>query len=141
MIGVFALWRCGGRRRPTGWRRRLSAVIVALVGALNGLLQPTIGATGPLLSPAFKAAIRDHPAFVLAFAQVFNHSAKIIVFGLAGLAWSEHTGMMIVGIIGVVVGTRIGSQWMRRVDARLLTGLFAAAVTAGALRLLLGWVL
>ena len=115
----------------------------ALVGALNGLLQPTIGATGPLLSPAFKAATRDHPAFVatFAFAQVFNHSAKIVVFGLAGLAWSEHTGMMIVGIIGVVVGTRIGSQWMRRVDARLLNGLFAAAVTAGALRLLLGWVL
>ncbi len=115
----------------------------ALVGALNGLLQPTIGATGPLLSPAFKAATRDHPAFVatFAFAQVFNHSAKIVVFGLAGLAWSEHSGMMIVGIIGVVVGTRIGSQWMRRVDARLLDGLFAAAVTAGAFRLLLGWVL
>ena len=48
---------------------------------------------------------------------------------------------LIVGIIGGVVGTRIGSQWMRRVDARLLDGLFAAAVTAGALRLLLGWVL
>ena len=95
------------------------------------------------MSPAFKAATRDHPAFVatFAFAQVFNHLAKIVVFGLAGLAWSEHTGMMIVGIIGVVVGTRIGSQWMRRVDARLLDGLFAAAVTAGALRLLLGWVL
>ena len=84
----------------------------ALVGALNGLLQPTIRATGPLLSPAFKAATRGHPAFVatFTFAQVFNHSAKIIVFGLAGLAWSEHTGMMIIGIIDVVVGTRIGSQ-------------------------------
>ena len=49
-----------------------------LAGALNGLLQPAIGATGPLMSPAFKAATRDYPAFVatFAFVQMFNHSAK-----------------------------------------------------------------
>jgi uncharacterized membrane protein YfcA len=49
--------------------------------------------------------------------------------------------MMIVGVIGVIIGTRIGSRWTRQADARLLDGLFSAAVTAGALQLLLGWVL
>ena len=116
------------------------------VCARQALSKPRNAERGPgdarrLLGARCAAAALASFVATFAFAQVFNHSAKIVVFGLAGLAWSEHTGMMIVGIIGVVVGTRIGSQWMRRVDARLLDGLFAAAVTAGALRLLLGWVL
>lgn len=142
VIGVFALvavwWPAATKwLAPSPGRGNR----FALVGVLNGLLQPTIGATGPLISPAFKAATRDHPSFVgtFAFAQVFNHLAKIVVFGFAGLAWSDHAPMMAVGIVGVVIGTRVGSRWMRRADPKVLNGLFKAAVTAGALRLILGW--
>ncbi len=112
----------------------------AAVGVLNGILQPTIGATGPLLAPAFRTATSDHVSFVstFAFAQVFNHLAKIVVFGVAGLAWSEHGPTMAVGVVGVVVGTRIGSRWLRRLDPDVLTVVFRLAVTAGAFRLIGG---
>jgi uncharacterized membrane protein YfcA len=70
MIGVFTLvavwWPAA-----TSWLARAPGRgnRFALVGALDGLLQPAIGATGPLMSPAFKAATRDHPAFVATFAS------------------------------------------------------------------------
>lgn len=142
VIGCFALvavwWPAATRWvAPTPGRGNR----FALVGVLNGIIQPTIGATGPLISPAFKTAARDHPSFVGTFAaaQMFNHSAKILVFGLAGLAWSEHWPTMAVGIVGVIVGTRVGSRWMRSADPKTLDTVFKVVVTAGALRLILGW--
>ncbi len=141
VIGGFALvavwWPAATRwLAPTPGRGNR----FALVGVLNGILQPTIGATGPLLAPAFRAATAGHVEFVstFAFAQVFNHLAKILVFGIAGLAWSEHGPMMAIGVVGVVVGTRVGSRWLRRLDPDTLTVVFRLAVTAGAVRLIGG---
>ena len=110
----------------------------ALVGAVAGVTNPTIGAAGPLFAPAFRAATRDHVRFVATFsvAQVINHLAKVAVFAVAGFAWSDHWPMIAVAWVGVVAGTRVGARYLRRADPVLLDRLFKAAVTLGALRLL-----
>ncbi len=143
LVGAFALlavWWPSATAwlapRPGGGSR------FALVGAVAGLTNPTIGAPGPLLAPAFRAATTDHVRFVATFsvAQVLNHTAKIIVFAVAGFAWGEYWPMIVVGALGVILGTRLGTRFLRRADPDMLTILFKVAVTAGALRLLIGWV-
>lgn len=139
VVGVFALlavwWPAA-----TAWLaprgggvRRLS-----LVGAVAGLLNPTIGATGPLLAPAFRTVTRDHVGFVATFSlvQTINHLAKVAVFGVAGFVWSDHLPMIVVASVGVVVGTRVGARYIRRFDPVLLGRVFQLAATAGAARLL-----
>ncbi len=115
----------------------------AIVGAFSGFVNPTVGAAGPLLAPAFRTATKDHVSFVGTFAvgQVLSHVVKVAVFAVAGYAWADNLGMIVVGAVGVVVGTRVGSRWLRRFDPALLTRLFKVAVTAGALRLIFAWVL
>ena len=140
-VGVFALvatwWPAATAwlaPRGNGDRRRF-----ALVGAVAGISNPTLGAPGPLLAPAFRAATTSHVAMVatFAFAQVLNHSVKVLVFAVAGLAWRDHLELLMVAWVGVIVGTRIGARFLGRVRPEVLTALFRLAVTAGAVRLVL----
>ncbi len=139
LIGVFALvavwWPAATNwlaPRPGGGKR------FALVGVVAGVTNPPIGAVGPLIAPAFKTATRDHITFVATFAvaQVMNHTAKILVFGIAGFAFREHTPMILVGVVGVIVGTRVGAKLLHRAKPGMLNWLFKGAVTLGAARLI-----
>jgi len=141
VVGVFAIlavwwpaataWlapRGGGVRRLT------------LVGAVAGIVNPTLGATGPLLAPAFRTVTDGHVNFVATFSlvQVINHSVKVAVFGIAGFVWSDHLPMIVIASIGVVIGTRVGARYIRRFDPEVLGRVFQIAATVGAVRLLLG---
>ena len=141
VLGVFALvavWFKAATQwlapRPGGGSR------FAAVGVVAGITNPIVGAPGPLLAPAFRAATADHVGFVATFAvgQVLNHTAKVIVFGIAGYAWGEYLPAVAVGVVGVVVGTRLGTRWLRRLDPDVLTVVFKVAVTVGAVRLIGG---
>jgi uncharacterized protein len=140
VIGVFALvavwWPAATAwlaPRPGSERR------FTLVGVLAGLVNPTIGAPGPLLAPAFRAATRDHVSFVATFSlvQVVNHSVKVAVFAVAGFVWLDNVPLIATAAAGVVIGTRIGARYLRRWDPILLGRVFQIVVTAGAVRLLL----
>lgn len=109
-----------------------------IVGVVSGVLNPTVGAAGPLIAPAFRTATRDHVAFVGTFAvsQVMSHVTKVVVFVVAGFAWREHLDLIAVGAVGVIVGTRLGARWLHRLDPVMLDRLFKVVVTVGAARLL-----
>jgi uncharacterized protein len=141
LIGIFALvavwWPAATAwlaPRPGGERR------FVLVGAVAGLVNPTIGASGPLLAPAFRTAAKDHVSFVATFSlvQFINHTVKVAVFAVAGFAWSENFPMIVVAAAGVVIGTHVGACHLRRLDPLMLGRLFQIAATAGAIRLLTG---
>ena len=141
IIAIFALvavWRPTATAwlapRAGGERRFL------LVGAVAGLVNPTIGASGPLLAPVFRTATKDHVSFVATFSlvQFINHSVKVAVFAAAGFVWSENVPMIVLAAAGVVVGTRVGARYLRRLDPVMLGRLFQIAATAGAIRLLIG---
>ena len=68
-------------------------------------------------------------------AQLCNHAAKVAVFAVAGVAWSEHWELLVVAGVGVVAGTGLGTRYIRAADQAILRRLFVAAVTMGALRL------
>lgn len=101
------------------------------VGGVMGGLNVLVGATGPLQAPLFRAATRTRQAFVGTFAasQVAGHLAKLAVFGVAGLAPTRYLGAAIVGIVGVVMGTEIGSRMLDRLTEERYRTLYLGAIT------------
>ena len=142
VVAVFALlavWWPGA----TAWLAPSAGGVrrLRLVGAVAGLVNPTLGAAGPLLAPAFRTVTADHVGFVATFSlvQFLNHLVKVAVFGIAGFAWGAHATMIVVASVGVVVGTRVGARHIRRFDPRLLGRVFQVAATVAALPLLVWW--
>lgn len=107
-------------------------------GAVAGFLNPLVGATGPLFAPFFRAATRTRLAFVGTFAasQVSGHAAKLLLFGVAGLAPTDHLPEVAAGIVGVVAGTAVGSRILDRMSEVRFRTLYLAAITLVGLYLL-----
>jgi uncharacterized membrane protein YfcA len=122
-----------GRDLPAPTRRGWIAV-----GGVAGALNPLVGATGPLFAPLYRAASRTRQAFVGTFAatQVTGHAVKLVLFGAAGLAPTRYAAPIGAGIVGVVVGTQIGSRLLDRMSEVRFRRLYLAAITTVAVYLL-----
>lgn len=108
------------------------------VGAVSGFLSATVGASGPVVSPFYRAITKNHQAFVATAGatQVLSHGAKLVGFSLDGFAFSDHLGLMGIGIVGVLAGTWIGTNLLHRANERHLAILFKVTLTTLALRLI-----
>jgi uncharacterized protein len=108
------------------------------VGAAIGALNVVVGATGPLQAPLFRAATSSRLGFVGTFAasQVAGHAAKIALFGVAGFAPTRYAAAAVVGIVGVIVGTHLGSRVLDRMPEERFRSLYLAAITAVGIYLL-----
>lgn len=109
------------------------------VGAASGFLNSTVGASGPVTSPFFKAVTATHVAFVAtaAASQVIAHTAKLISFSVDGFSLRDHAVVIAVGAGGVVVGSWIGTRLLGRTSERHLDVVFRVVLTALAARLLI----
>jgi len=123
------------------WRggQELPAPALVTVGGASGLINTTVGASGPVTSPFFKAETATHVSFVAtaAVAQVLAHVSKLIAFAADGWSARDHLGVIAVGIVGVVIGSRVGTRLMGRFSEERLSQLFKLVLTALAVRLLL----
>lgn len=146
VIGVFVLvvaWR------PSlvkwGGSGRLPDRALVGVGAVSGFLNTTVGASGPVTSPFFKAVTVSHTAFVAtaATAQVMAHCSKLVAFTLDDFTISDHVGVIGIGAIGVTAGSWVGTRLLGRVGEQHLDLLFRVVLTALAVRLIgqamFGW--
>jgi uncharacterized membrane protein YfcA len=122
-----------GRTRGGGERRFL------LLGAVVGFLSVIVGATGPLVGPFLRNLGLPRQGVVGTFSacQTATHIAKLLVFGTAGFAFGAYLGPMAAMSVAVVAGTWLGSQLLERVNERLFRGLYRAALTLVAIRLVL----
>ena len=109
------------------------------VGALSGFLSATVGASGPVTSPFYRAVTVSHQAFVATAAatQVIGHLAKIVGFALDGFGPLDHVAVIAIGIAGVLVGTWIGTNLLSRVDETRLAAIFRITLTVLAIRLVI----
>jgi uncharacterized membrane protein YfcA len=133
-IGLFVLvatW-VPGRLWPGGRS-------FVLLGAGVGLLNTTVGATGPLVGPFFRNLGLSRQGVVGTFAacQTAGHIAKIVVFGTVGFAFSSYLAPMLLMSGGVMIGTWLGSQLLDRLDERLFRELYRGALTIVAVRIIL----
>jgi uncharacterized membrane protein YfcA len=107
------------------------------LGGVVGLLNPTLGATGPLIAPFFLnvGLPRQGVIGTKAACQMLGHLAKIAVFGIVGFAFQRYWVPLALLSTTVVAGTAIGSRWLERVDERWFTLLYKTVLTIIALRL------
>ena len=107
------------------------------IGAASGLLNSTVGASGPVTSPFFKAVTATHVAFVATAAatQVAAHTAKLVAFTSEGWAVGDHLDAIGVGTAGVVIGSWIGTRLLGRITTARLDLVFRVVLSALAIRL------
>jgi uncharacterized membrane protein YfcA len=138
-LGLFALvvaWRPQLLR----WRGdRFPRNGMLGVGGLSGFLNSTLGVSGPVVAPFFKAVTATHVAFVASAAtsQVLAHSAKIAAYVLDGWRPLDDLDVIVVGIIGVTAGSRLGTGLLGRLSEETLAQIFKLVLTALALRLVI----
>jgi uncharacterized membrane protein YfcA len=142
LIGVFVLlatWLPGmltaGLHPERSDRQRRFFVL----GGVVGLLNPTVGATGPLLAPFFLNLGLARQAIIgtKAGCQMLGHLAKLAVFGFAGFAFGSYLMPLLMLSAAVVAGTWLGSRILGRVSEAWFTRLYKGVLTLIALRLVL----
>ena len=141
LIGLFVLaatWAPGllllGAHPERVQRSRRFLVL----GGVVGLLNTTVGATGPLTAPFFLnlGLGRQQVIGTMAACQALGHLAKLAVFGAAGFAFLRFASPLALLCLFVVVGTWVGSRLLDRVSERRFTWLYKAVLTVIALHLL-----
>lgn len=110
-----------------------------VLGGVVGLLNPTIGATGPLIAPFFLnlGLARQGIIGTKAACQALGHLAKLAVFGVAGFAFASYAAPLLLLAGAVVAGTWVGSQVLGRVSELWFTRLYKTVLTLIALRLVI----
>lgn len=103
-----------------------------VLGGVVGVLNVTIGATGPLIAPFFLNLGLDRFQLVgtKAACQTLGHLAKLAVFGIAGFAFGAFVPLLLLLAGLVVVGTWIGSRLLEHVDERFFALLYKGVLTA-----------
>jgi uncharacterized membrane protein YfcA len=143
LIGAFVLaatWApglllLGTHPERTDPNRRFVAL-----GGVAGVLNITVGATGPLIAPFFLdlGIPRQGVIGTKAACQSLGHLVKIGLFGAVGFAYREYLLDLAVLCAMVIVGTWIGSRLLERVNEIWFRRLYKGVLTLIALRLLLG---
>lgn len=108
------------------------------LGAAVGLLNVTVGATGPLIAPFFlNLGLTRHQIIgTKAACQTLGHLAKLVVFGAAGFAFMAFALPLALLCAVGIAGTWLGSRILGRVSELWFTRLYKTALTLIALHLL-----
>ncbi len=107
-------------------------------GVFGGFVTMFVGGTGPLVAPLVNAACKERQQVVSTHAvlMTFQHSFKIIIFGILGFAFGPYIPLL-VGLIGFgVCGTLVGKQVLDRLPERAFRIGLQTILTLLALRLL-----
>ena len=141
LIGGFVLvatWApsalmLGAHPEHTNPRRRFF-----FLGGVTGLLNITLGATGPLIAPFFLnlGLTRFQLIGTKAASQMLGHLAKLVVFGVAGFAYTEWLGLLGILAACVVAGTWLGSQVLEYVNEQWFVRIYKTVLSLIAVRLL-----
>ena len=108
-----------------------------VLGSAVGLLNTTIGATGPLTAPFFLnlGLGRQQVIGTMAVCQALGHLAKLVVFGAAGFAFVAFAPLLALLSVFVVLGSWVGSRLLDHVSERGFTWIYKAVLTVIALDL------
>ena len=112
------------------------------LGAIVGFLNVTFGATGPLIAPFFLnlGLTRFQLIGTKAACQMGSHVAKILVFGVAGFAFSPWAGLLTVLCFSVICGTWLGTRILDRVNELWFVRIYRGVLTIIAITLVLEFI-
>jgi uncharacterized membrane protein YfcA len=141
LIGAFVLvatWAPGALTLGTHPERTDRNRRFVVLGGVAGVLNPTIGAIGPLIAPFFLnlGLARQAVIGTKAACQALGHLAKIAIFGAAGFAFLAWAAPLAALSASAIAGTWLGSRILGRVSEVWFTRLYKGVLTLIALRLL-----
>ncbi len=141
LIGLFVLaatWRpnlllFGSHPEKSDPRMRFFAL-----GGFVGLLNTTIGATGPLLAPFFLnlGLSRFEIIGTKAGCQILGHLSKLIIFGVVGFVYTDFGLLLVALSASVIVGTWVGSRILHQVTEGWFIILYKGVLTLIAIHLI-----
>ena len=145
LIGLFVLvatWRPAWMFLGSHPERTNPSLRFFGLGAVVGVLNVTLGATGPLIAPFFLNLGLSRFALIgtKAACQMGGHIAKIVVFGAVGFAYAQWLGVLVLLAASVIIGTMGGTLLLGRVSEVGFRHLYKTVLTLVALRLVLGQV-
>lgn len=140
-IGVFvmlATWVPGAMLAGTHPERSSPRRRFLVLGAVVGVLNTTIGATGPLIAPFFLnlGLARQGVIGTKAACQAAGHLAKIVIFGAVGFAFVPFLLPLLLLSAVTVVGTAIGSRLLDHVNETWFVRLYKGVLSLIAIRLI-----
>ena len=109
--------------------------ILALV---VGILNPLIGATGPLQAPFFLRddLSKEEIVATKASVQAIGHLLKIPAFIYLGFDYLAYAAVTILMSVGVILGTRYGISLLKTINERTFRRIFKTALFIAACRII-----
>ncbi|RAP34850.1 hypothetical protein DID77_00310 [Candidatus Marinamargulisbacteria bacterium SCGC AG-439-L15] len=108
-----------------------------ILGAVASCLGCLIGATGPLLAPFFirHDFTKEEIVATKASCQVLIHLVKIPTFMALSFPYKDHLTTIIIMVIMVIIGTKSGVYFLKRIDGTRFFSLVRLACVVMAIRL------
>ncbi len=108
------------------------------VGATVGFLSPLVGATGPFIAPFFLRDdfTKENIVSTKATVQALGHLLKFPIFFAIGFDYIEFLPLILGMTAAAMLGTKLGIGVLKKINPKVFTFLFKAALGIAALRLL-----
>jgi len=118
-----------------------------LLGLLAACLGCLIGATGPILAPFFirEDLTKEQIVATKAACQIVVHLIKLPIFFALSFAYDEYVWLILLMVITVIIGTRLGTFLLQRIDGKQFMRYVKIAMLIMAVRLIyvlsvsMGW--
>ncbi len=111
-----------------------------LIGFLQSGLSVVVGATGPLTTTLLLKEYQDKDKVVSTAALLMSitHALKVFVFVYFGFKFSEYLDVIVVMVIGVIIGSYLGTKLRDKVDGKKLLLTLKILLTLLAIKLVVG---
>ncbi|WDI32894.1 sulfite exporter TauE/SafE family protein [Hyphococcus flavus] len=135
-VGLFILYSVWG---PSIKKFAPGRITFFTTGVVASFLTMFFGATGPIAATMLSAAKLDRLNLVATHAacMVFQHTFKIIAFGVLGFAFAEWAFVIVAILLSGFAGTYAGTHFLRRMPERTFKRGFKYILTAIAIYLLI----
>jgi len=112
-----------------------------LIGFLQSGLSVIVGATGPLTTTLLLKEYKDKDKVVSTAALLMSitHSMKVLVFVYFGFKFSEYIDIITVMVVGVIIGSYLGSKIRDKVDGKKLLLILKILLSILAVKLIIGF--
>jgi len=112
-----------------------------LIGFLQSGLSVIVGATGPLTTTLLLKEYKDKDKVVSTAALLMSitHSMKVLVFVYFGFKFSEYIDIITVMVVGVIIGSYLGTKIRDKVDGKKLLLILKILLSILAVKLIIGF--
>lgn len=103
----------------------------ALVGMVTSFVSLFVGGVAALTAAALDHKHDDHRHVIatMTASLIFQHSVKVVIFGVLGFAFAAHAKLMVAMFLAATAGTWVGKRVLMNVPQHIIKPVFRILVT------------